>query len=46
MLGLPIDMQQPMSCESVDHVARSVRERGELGEPGHLKRKAALPERR
>ena len=46
LLNFPMDKQQPMSCESVDRVARSVHERGELGELAYLKRQAALRERR
>jgi hypothetical protein len=41
-----VDMQQPMSCKSIDRGMRHLQERGELGELGYLKRKAALLERR
>jgi hypothetical protein len=41
-----MDMQQPMSCKSIDGGMRFLQERGELGEIGYLKRKAALVERR
>ena len=45
-MQLPFDEKQPLSCDSVERMTRLVDERAQYGELGHLKRKAALHERR
>jgi hypothetical protein len=46
MYESPMDMEQPMSCKSVERVMRFVQERGELGELAYLRKKAAPQGRR